>query len=89
MVLVQETGSAVMYIESQADFAFTEFLAQVTPRKARRDLEGRLSSSERKLRDAVMAKQKTTKQHERNREIQLALQMARELTAMSQKAGQA
>ena len=68
-----------VYVESQPDFAFTEFLSGMTPRKARRDLDGGLSLSERKLRDAVMAKKRTTTEYVRNEEIQLALQMAREL----------
>lgn len=73
-----------MYVETQADFAFTEFLSRVTPRKVRRDMGGRLSSAELKLRDAVMAKRKTERVHIRNEEIQVALQMARELMAISQ-----
>lgn len=68
-----------IYVETEADHAFTAFLAALTPGKVQRDRSAMFSPSERKRAAFLKQKHDTEVAAERRAEIATAKAMAREL----------
>jgi hypothetical protein len=71
--------SALNYVETEADHAFTAFLATVTPAKARRDLHSNFAEVEKRRMVYLVAKTINERELNRQQDIWTAIMMAREM----------
>lgn len=73
------------YVESEADHAFTAFLAHLTPSKVLKDRSAMFSKPERKRERFFRQRSKVELEEIRRSEVYIALQMAREMKSKESK----